>query len=42
MITVTKEAATGYGSPAEVRTLTIDVLNCSCAGKLGDGDGPRE
>ena len=37
MITGTKEAATGEGTPADVNTPTTDVLKCSCGRKLRSG-----
>jgi hypothetical protein len=39
IITGTREAATGYGNPADVKTPTTDVLNFSCEDKPGGGKG---
>ena len=38
MITGTKEAATGDGTPADVKTPTTEVLKCSCGRKLCHGE----
>ena len=37
MITGTKDAATGDGTPADINTPTTDVLKCSCDRKLPSG-----